>query len=201
MDATLLLPDSYEMPRVGFGYLLVALRFLTTLSIIEHGGVPLHASAAGRNGKAIAFAARSGGGKSTMVDLLQPAWQCINDEYSAILPEGRSCTVMGTPFVKWRPHTTVTDDRAPLATICALTRDTRVTIRPMGLRDRVQLLLGNAFATPLPNRHARTLVENCFTIASTVSAYTVGFTPSRPEEVADALEKTFCDESYHALQS
>jgi SynChlorMet cassette protein ScmC len=67
---------------------------------VDAGGLPFHASLAGRGGKGVLLAAPGGGGKSTCARRLPPAWKALCDDEALIVrdSEGRYFV---HPFPTW----------------------------------------------------------------------------------------------------
>ena len=101
-------------------------RRIQPLLLQANGYLVLHASAASAGRLVIAFAGRSGTGKSTLAALLR-AHHCIQwaDDAAVLNAEAQPADVVALPFsgmAEGRPNTARPGDRAPLGAIVLMTR-------------------------------------------------------------------------------
>lgn len=82
-----------------FFYLLKAIKFVLSITVIKHGALPFHCSAVIKEGKAYIFTGKSGSGKTTASILLSlDGYQILNDELNIIDINSSNITVYSTPF-------------------------------------------------------------------------------------------------------
>jgi hypothetical protein len=88
-------------PHVTMTGLDLLLRAEVALQLLERGGIMLHASSVGLEGRGHVFMGASGAGKSTVSRMLTAAGAAaVSDEITALMPDGErgSWSVTGTPF-------------------------------------------------------------------------------------------------------
>jgi hypothetical protein len=87
--------DDPSAQDMGFWNLINA---VCGILAIKSGGMLMHCSSLYRGDKAIAFAAPSGGGKTTTASLLTPDWKIIGEDLNCIVPNGQIYVISRAPF-------------------------------------------------------------------------------------------------------
>ena len=101
------------------------LRVLTAISILERGGLLLHASGVVRRGAAHLFFGPSGRGKTTVTHL-SPDDVVLSDDMSLIVRNGERFEAAGIPFGMAHHRTPDTRDSFPIASLNSLVQSPAV---------------------------------------------------------------------------
>ncbi len=136
--------------------LWILLRSAIARALAPEGAV-LHSAAAAIDGRALLFLAPPGGGKTTIIDLLEPDAELIGDELVAVTPDPArgGFRVQGTPCWSGRFREGAAGS-FPVSAICFLRKgalDLAPLPRPAALRE----LLPQCYLTDRPRAAVETL--------------------------------------------
>ena len=147
--------------------------------LIPEDGIIIHAAAVKIGEEAYLFPAPSGGGKSTLSELMKtnPGWRVLGEDKVIVRKVEDSYRVFGTP---WNPRPEYCGaDHAPLKGIYFLHHDRENQLLELGKADIARRLL-QAASLPFQKREelekALAIIED---IAQTTPAYQFGFRPDR----------------------
>lgn len=148
---------------------LAALRAAYFASVLDQGGLLLHACAVSFGGGVACAAGVSGAGKSTLARLAGEAGATLlSDEIVALLPDG---TAWGTPFFSdYRAPGAVGGQ--PLRLALALVKASAEALVPLKPQELARLFLSQAFRTealPLSNADALARLSRCLERAEACS--------------------------------
>jgi len=147
-------------------------------ALLERGGALLHGCGAVWDGRACAFPARSGGGKTTLAGNLCriDGVRILSDDTLALLPSRRGWSLAGTPWSGHPEHATA--EGAPLVGIGFLRKGRRHATRALSEGEATRRLLGRLFvAWWLPGGPQRAL-EAARAIAASADCRVATVTPT-----------------------
>lgn len=127
------------------------LRILTSLLVIQNGGLPLHCLAVIDNhGGGQVFMGPSGAGKSTVSDRLMSYVTILNEECNVLLPTNETFFVYATPFVGSSATSRVQNQNAPIKNLFILVKDTLTKSEEITLYEKYTAIM-RCLVAFLPN--------------------------------------------------
>lgn len=154
--------DNFEMKDACFepGYLeSLALYRQISEKLLDYSGFLIHSAVISVSDRAVAFAARSGTGKTTHINL----WRRLLGEDCVIINGDKPLIRFfdGVPFAYGTPwagkENFNTNTRAPLTDICFLTRAKENSIKTIDRSDAVKRLLSQIYLPKNPLKKIKTL--------------------------------------------
>ncbi|MBO4921446.1 MAG: hypothetical protein J5372_05980 [Lachnospiraceae bacterium] len=157
------LNESEGSPKVAYPKSFLennAIHILIADKLSEYNAIMLHGSALAIDGKGIIFTAKSGTGKSTHTRLWREVFgsrvQMINDDKPLIRVD--EMKVYGTP---WNgKHHLSNNIAAPLKAIVKLERATENQVKPLGVKESLDMLMKRTHVPTNPSQKA--LVMNLY---------------------------------------
>ncbi|MBD3321529.1 MAG: hypothetical protein GF350_10590 [Chitinivibrionales bacterium] len=143
------------------------LRYLVSYLTIESGGIPLHCTAAARNGKAAVLYGPSQSGKSTIAGILKPDWRIFNDEYNVVLPENGVYRVYATPFTNPETLKSCENGDSVVNNLYYIVKSRgRVVAEQMRFRDKYLSVLQSMYITATSQLQAELLMNNALALCT-----------------------------------
>jgi hypothetical protein len=180
-------------PRADAGNIVAAtvdfLKLITAHLVMERGGILLHCSAVAAHGEALAFAAASGGGKSTIAALLAPQWRLLNDECNAVLPGSDGFIIHATPFARPDNLPCGHNEFAKLKKLFILEKAGANSTRPLALQQRFSGILANMYITATAERQEKTMLGAIEEMAATLPVEILAFknTPAIVDDISSFI--------------
>jgi hypothetical protein len=164
------------------------LRWVTSLALLEQGGLLLHAASGALEGRGIICAGPSGSGKTTLSRLLQSHLQLFTDETTAVQFTGAMPLAYATPFAgELGPVSGPA--AAPLEVVCFLKHAKAHAVRALHPAEAVERLMGCTFLPRDGTLWITTALATAERLARAVPCLELAFAPeaSVVEVVRDVL--------------
>lgn len=148
-----------------------SVKLLTSLLILEKGGIPFHCSAVTDNNKfSILFSGQSSAGKTKMAFTLEfkKQWHIYNDEFNIILPCKDSCYVFSTPFTTPEKFIHCSHGSAPIKKIYFLKKSTSCKIETLSLPQKYFSVLGGIYTFPTSDKFSTLIMKSAEEIARNI---------------------------------
>ena len=158
-------------------YILMAfLRLAISICAVLKGGIPLHSSAIAFGDRGIAFSGPSGGGKSTIANLLISSGQLLNDDFNVILPHKKKAyAIYSTPFTKKEALQNCIKRGVMLATIFFIEKSLTNAIENLSFKYKYIYLLGQTFIFPLSDFFGQKILDNAERLCGSVECKRLHF--------------------------
>jgi len=149
------------------------LRIFYSLTLVDEGGLLLHASSASDGGRANVFFGPSGSGKTTIARLSQGR-TVLTDELAIIKPWGGRYKVYGTPF--WGEFTPGRSNvQAELAALYSLKKAQKNSIVPLDKISAVMDLYRCVLFSSDDSQLLSQILDNCYAVVDKVPIYELHF--------------------------
>jgi hypothetical protein len=157
--------EVYELERRAnlVPALFTLLKLLTSLLVLEKGGLALHSSAVYDRNSGYVFCGVSGSGKSTIALRLRPRYTILSDEFNAVVPSGgERYLCFASPFTKQENLWFCSAGSSPLSRVFVFAGafDTKPGQNETTKKAFLRMILKNVFAFPTSDLFARKLLDN-----------------------------------------